>query len=246
MAEVTLEQFLAADTKLRDGLSAVAQAYRDALRRRSAADRLAASELGPRLAAMLAEGGRRICGIGGLPGAGKSRLAARLAREFDRMPGTPRAVHLPMDGFHRPHAWLEAAGLDHLKGREETFDAGAYAHALGRFLAEPSTPQSAPDYDRARRDVVAGRIDIPADVRLLLTEGVYVGLRRPPWTAVADRLDLSLFLDVDPVLCLRRVVARNVEFGRTPLLISAKLHNDLQIMKAALPIADSAHLILTD
>lgn len=76
-------------------------------------------------------GGRRILGIAGAPGAGKSTLAARIV---ERLEGN--AVLVPMDGFHLAGAELERLGRAGRKGAPDTFDAAGYA-ALLRRCATP-------------------------------------------------------------------------------------------------------------
>ena len=73
---------------------------------------------------------RRILGITGAPGAGKTTYAGRLVAESVAA-GTP-AAHLPMDGFHLADVSLRRLGLLDRKGAPETFDAWGYAALLAR------------------------------------------------------------------------------------------------------------------
>jgi pantothenate kinase len=67
----------------------------------------------------LAESGRRrILGIVGAPGAGRSTVAAALVRELGA-----GAVLVPMDGFDLAQAELERLGRADRKGAPDTFDA---------------------------------------------------------------------------------------------------------------------------
>jgi pantothenate kinase len=82
--------------------------------------------------------GRRIVGITGAPGAGKSTYAAEYAGSL----GVPSA-YVPMDGFHLADATLVRLGLLDRKGAPETFDAWGYAALL--HCARPSrTPSTRP------------------------------------------------------------------------------------------------------
>src|SRR5699024_431934 len=76
----------------------------------------------------LRSGGRRLLGIAGAPGAGKSTLTAQLARE---LPAGSCAV-VPMDGFHLADAALERLGRAERKGAPDTFDAAGYVALLQR------------------------------------------------------------------------------------------------------------------
>ncbi|MDX2297935.1 nucleoside/nucleotide kinase family protein, partial [Streptomyces roseofulvus] len=72
--------------------------------------------------------GRRVLGLAGPPGAGKSTLAERLVERLDG-----RAVLLPMDGFHLAGAELARLGRAGRKGAPDTFDAAGYAALLARL-----------------------------------------------------------------------------------------------------------------
>ena len=63
------------------------------------------NEVRERVDALMARGGRRILGIAGAPGAGKSTLAAQLAAYLGKA-----AVIVPMDGFHLANAARAAPG----------------------------------------------------------------------------------------------------------------------------------------
>lgn len=159
----------------------------------------------------LASGGhRRILGIAGAPGAGKSTLAARLV---ERLEG--RAVLVPMDGFHLAGAELERLGRADRKGAPDTFDAAGYA-ALLRRLRGPGgrDPVYAPAFDRALEEPVAGSVRVPVDIPLVVTEGNYLLLDEGPWAPVRGLLDEVWFLDADPELRVRRLVDRHVRFGK--------------------------------
>ncbi|MFJ8751741.1 nucleoside/nucleotide kinase family protein [Streptomyces sp. NPDC102441] len=155
-------------------------------------------------------GGRRILGIAGAPGAGKSTLAARIV---ERLEG--RAVLVPMDGFHLAGAELERLGRADRKGAPDTFDAAGYA-ALLRRLRDPGGPDPvyAPAFDRALEEPVAGSVCVAPDVPLVVTEGNYLLLDEGPWAPVRGLLDEVWFLDVDPAARVGGLVERHVRFGK--------------------------------
>src|SRR3954447_24436104 len=76
---------------------------------------------------------RRILGITGAPGAGKSTLARRLVDALDGA-----AVLVGMDGYHLAQAELERLGRAERKGAPDTFEAAGY-DALLRRLRAPRT-----------------------------------------------------------------------------------------------------------
>src|SRR5256885_2124304 len=80
----------------------------------------------------LAAGGtRRILGLTGAPGAGKSGLAEALVAAL-----APEALLVPMDGFHLAQAELVRLERQDRKGAPDTFDAAGYV-ALLRRLHDP-------------------------------------------------------------------------------------------------------------
>jgi pantothenate kinase len=153
---------------------------------------------------------RRILGITGAPGAGKSTYARDLVAA-SQVP----AVHVPMDGFHLADSALDALGLRDRKGAPETFDAWGYA-ALLRRLRTADEPVWAPAFERELEQPLAGAILVRPEVELVVTEGNYLLLDRPEWRAVRAELEEVWFLDVPDDVRRARLVARHVEFGKSP------------------------------
>jgi pantothenate kinase len=155
---------------------------------------------------------RRMVGVAGSPGAGKSTYAERLVAESERT-GVP-AAYLPMDGFHLADVALTALGLLDRKGAPETFDAWGYAALLGRLRTADHTVW-APGFERRLEQPLAGAIAVGPDVGLVVTEGNYLLLDRPEWRAVRAELDEVWFLDCPDDVRRPRLVARHVEFGKS-------------------------------
>jgi pantothenate kinase len=156
---------------------------------------------------------RRIIGIAGAPGAGKTTFAERLVAESERS-GVP-ATYVPMDGFHLADVALSALGLLDRKGAPETFDAWGYAALLAR-VREADRTVWAPGFERDLEQPLAGAIAVPADTELVVTEGNYLLLDRPEWRAVRAELDEAWFLDCPDDVRRSRLVARHVGFGKSP------------------------------
>ena len=57
---------------------------------------------------------------------------------------------------------------------------------------------------------------MPPEADLVVTEGNYLLLDRPEWRAVREQLDEVVHLVTDDDVRRRRLVARHVEFGKTP------------------------------
>ncbi|CAM2156370.1 Nucleoside/nucleotide kinase family protein [Pararobbsia alpina] len=159
---------------------------------------------------LIASGGRRILGITGAPGAGKSTLAEELAKA---LPG--RAVVVPMDGYHLANIELERLGRASRKGAEDTFDSAGYAALLRRLREQrPDETVYAPVFRREIEEPIANAIPVLPDVPLVITEGNYLLLDRGHWAKVRGLLDEAWYVDVDPTLRQTRLVARHIAFGR--------------------------------
>ena len=163
-------------------------------------------------AAALASGpGRRVLGITGAPGAGKSTYAAWLVA---RLRGLGHDVALvPMDGFHLAHDVLTASGEVVVKGAPHTFDAGGYAALLARLHADTEHVVWAPRFDRDLEDAIAGSIPVGPDVRLVVTEGNYL-LFDGPWADVRPLLDECWYVDVADGIRQQRLADRHRSHGR--------------------------------
>ena len=161
----------------------------------------------------LRSGSRRLLGIAGAPGAGKSTLAARLVRQLGE-----QAVLVPMDGFHLADAALERLGRLGRKGAPDTFDAGGYVSLLQRLrTARPQdAPVWAPMFDRELEQPLAGAIEVGAEVPLVITEGNYLLLEDGPFAQVRAMLDACWFVEVPEELRLERLIARHERFGKSP------------------------------
>ena len=182
---------------------------------------------------LAATGERRILGIVGAPGAGKSHLTDRLLAAL----GPDLAAAAPMDGFHLAGSILTALGRADRKGAPDTFDGEGYVALLRRLrehsgTADPATPNPAtanqstpdpardgvifaPEYRRDLKESVGSAIPIQAHVPLVITEGNYLLLPDHPWNQVHELLDESWFLAPPSELRLDRLTARHRSFGKS-------------------------------
>ncbi len=147
--------------------------------------------------------GIRLLGITGAPGSGKSTVAAAL--------GLPV---VPMDGFHYADVELVRRGLRDRKGAPETFDAAGYAALLQRIRGREDDVV-APLFERGLEQPLAGAIAVPAG-GTVVTEGNYLLLDEDRWRAVRHQIDVVWHVVVDEALRVERLVARHVEFGKSP------------------------------
>jgi len=165
-------------------------------------------------------GGRRIIGVVGNPGSGKTTLVEKvleaLAATGDTRPDGWLA-HVPMDGFHLADVELTRLGRRDRKGAPDTFDAAGYAALLRRIHAASGTGEMvyAPAFDRDIEQPVAGSIPVLPTCELVLTEGNYLLLDDLAWREVRAELDEVWFLDADDDVRRSRLVDRHVRFGKT-------------------------------
>jgi pantothenate kinase len=172
-----------------------------------------AAELIDRARRLVGRGQRRILGLTGAPGAGKSWLAAELAAALG-----DDAVVVPMDGFHLANSELIRLGRRDRKGAADTFDAAGYVALLRRLRAGTEPVTYAPEFRREIEEPIAGAIGVPAGVPLVITEGNYLLLETEPWADVRGLLDEVWYLAPDEDVRIERLIARHIAFGKPPEL----------------------------
>lgn len=150
---------------------------------------------------------RRIIGIAGAPGAGKSTFAERLAAR------TGWSL-LPMDGFHLPQARLVELGRRDRMGAPDTFDLPALLQTL-TDLRISGAPVFAPGFDRDWEEPVPDLIAIQPE-RDVVVEGNYLLYDEGGWHEVAPLLDLVFFIELDTSVRHARLITRHEHFGKSP------------------------------
>jgi pantothenate kinase len=166
--------------------------------------------LAERVAALAANAPARVViGIAGAPGSGKTALAELLTAALG---GFPSVAHVPMDGFHLADVELARLGRAGRKGAPDTFDPGGYAALLARIAAGEAV--WAPGFERVLEQPVAQAVPVPAETRIVVSEGNYLLL--PDWQHVRRHFDEVWFCRQDDRVRVARLVARHVRFGKTP------------------------------
>lgn len=168
-------------------------------------------ELRQRAHALAASGVRRLLGIVGPPGGGKSTLAEGIVDHLG-----PGARQVPMDGFHLANAELDRLGRGSRKGAPDTFDAAGYAALLRRLRDGGDDAVYAPQFCRELEEPIAGAIPVDPEVSLVVTEGNYLLLEDGPWEAIRDLLDEVWYVDMDDHTRVRLLIQRHVTFGKDP------------------------------
>jgi len=159
-----------------------------------------------RARALVAGGERRVLGITGTPGAGKSTVSDALLDALG-----DDAILVGMDGFHLANEELVRLGRRQRKGAPDTFDVDGYVALLDRIRAGHTV--YAPRFDRDLEESIGSAILVRADIPLVITEGNYLLHDEFGWDAVASRLDEIWFLDVDAEERRDRLVARRLSHG---------------------------------
>ncbi|WP_233544008.1 nucleoside/nucleotide kinase family protein [Salinisphaera sp. Q1T1-3] len=156
--------------------------------------------------------GRCVLGLVGAPASGKSTLAEALVAAL-----APRAVNVPMDGFHLSQRELHRLGRHDRKGAPDTFDAAGYRDLLTRIRQGFGGAETiyAPGFYREIEEPIAASIAVDAETPLVVTEGNYLLLDETPWTSIADALDAVWFLDVAAEQREAWLAARHQRFGRS-------------------------------
>ncbi|MEO6943775.1 MAG: nucleoside/nucleotide kinase family protein [Lacisediminihabitans sp.] len=171
---------------------------------------------------------RIIVGIAGPPAAGKSTIAAKLVQLLG-----PTSIAFGMDGFHLPQATLARLGRRERMGAPDTFDVDGFVDTLAR-IRNDGDPVSIPGFDRRIEEPTPNESIVTPSFRKVVVEGNYLLGEFGGWERVAPLLDLSFFVRVEHDIRVRRLIARHIEFGKTP---------DAAAAWAAGPDADNARLI---
>jgi pantothenate kinase len=133
--------------------------------------------------------------------------------------GAAPAVLVPLDGFHLPNRELIARGLRDRKGAPGTFDIEAYLDLLRAVRRiQPADAIRFPIYDRTAHEPVWGDgpdSRVTATQTIVVTEGNYLLLDRPPWSALAEVLDECWWVETPVDVARDRLLARHQRGGRS-------------------------------
>jgi pantothenate kinase len=165
-----------------------------------------------RVSELLNSPNRFILGIVGKPGVGKSTFSQFLSEHI----ASESISILPMDGFHMSNEKLIELGRRDRKGAPDTFDVDDFAQSLAEVRNGHGSDIRFPIFEREIEASIADAGLIPAQAKLVVVEGNYLLHDAFGWEKIGDFLDESWFLDVDDELRMQRLVARHIQFGKTP------------------------------
>jgi pantothenate kinase len=166
-------------------------------------------QLVDRARALAADGRRRLLGITGRPGAGKSTLADEIVAALGDL-----AVLVPMDGFHLAQRQLDRLGLADTKGAIDTFDVGGFVHLLMRLHAADEDVVYAPLFRRDLEEPIGSAVAVPRTVPLVVVEGNYLLADSGGWERIRPLLAEAWFVEPDDEVRVERLIARHMAFGR--------------------------------
>ena len=171
-------------------------------------------ELAASARALIVRGERRILGLTGAPGAGKSTVAEQLVTAL----GPELAVLVPMDGFHLANEVLIDLGRRDRKGAHDTFDDGGYARLMAALRTQRADDAVvyAPRFRRDIEESIGSSIPVPPRVPLVVTEGNYLLLDTDAWPAARSHIDEVWFLAPDTEIRHTRLLRRHEAYGKSP------------------------------
>lgn len=185
---------------------------------------------------------RLLIAISGIPGSGKTTLAACVAHGINnahhqdyhtKFPNSPPtsssrtdpsqpdlAFVVPLDGYHLTRKQLSempnAEEAIFRRGAAFTFDAQSYLKLVTQ-LRKPISPETptifAPSFDHAVKDPILNDIAIPVTARIMIFEGLYTALNEEGWREAHELMDEVWFVDADIERATQRVAKRNFAAG---------------------------------
>jgi pantothenate kinase len=154
--------------------------------------------------------------LAGVPGSGKTTLAARLAEEVNARTAPNTLVALGMDGFHLTKAELRqfpnAAEAFARRGAPWTFDTNALYQRLHLLRAMAGIADiSWPGFEHEVGDPVEGASMVPASARLVIVEGLYLLHHADTWEAISQIFDERWYVDTPLEIALERLALRHMQ-----------------------------------
>jgi pantothenate kinase len=157
---------------------------------------------------------RWVIGLAGLPGSGKTTITQKWASEINHQAGAGTAKALSMDGFHLSKAQLgQMPDPDKAfarRGAYWTFDPVGFNRKV-RALQTKGVQNSVfwPAFEHEVGDPIEDAIEVPANCRIVLVEGLYLLYRAGEWQALGGAFDEIWYLDTSMETSITRLIARH-------------------------------------
>lgn len=161
-----------------------------------------------RARALVSTRDRRILGLVGTPGSGKSTVSGAIAEALG-----DQTVVVGMDAFHLANRELIRLGRRDRKGAPDTFDVDGYSMLLARLSASGGGDLYAPLFDRGLEESIGSAILVSGIVPLVITEGNYLLSDGNGWESVPEHLHEIWFIEVDAAERRERLIRRRLAFG---------------------------------
>jgi pantothenate kinase len=159
---------------------------------------------------------RLLIGLVGVPGAGKTTLAAQWATHLNAAHGAGTAVVLGMDGFHLTKAHLaqfpDPVAAFARRGAPWTFDAAGFVAALQTVRRAAGVCAATwPGFEHVIGDPIADATTIPVVTRIVIVEGLYLLHDADGWQDVRGHLDACWYLDTPLSVAMDRLAQRHMQ-----------------------------------
>ena len=159
---------------------------------------------------------RLLIGLVGVPGAGKTTLAAQIVATINQSVGAGTAVALGMDGFHLTKAQLalfpDPVAAFARRGAPWTFDAAGFVAALQNVRRAGGVAAATwPGFEHSVGDPIVDAMTVPAATHIVIVEGLYLLHDADGWQDMRSQLDECWYLDTPLPVAMERLAQRHMQ-----------------------------------
>ncbi|KAI5960759.1 uncharacterized protein KGF55_004329 [Candida pseudojiufengensis] len=157
---------------------------------------------------------RYIISLAGVPGAGKTTFANKIASIFNR--DIAKTIVISQDGYHLYRSELlslpNPEEAVRRRGAPFTFNVQAFVNLVSK-LKDKSEVRKVPSFDHKLKDPVEENIIIDTDVSIIILEGNYVSLKDEHWDDISSYVDDTWFISTPEDLVRSRIIKRHLDSG---------------------------------